>query len=56
MIGFLDRVDTVITSTTMEEIVLTTVPKTMGEVTITGNHIPGYQRDAVCSGAGVEVG
>lgn len=47
MIGFLDRVDTVITSTTMEEIVLTTVPKTMGEVTITGNHIPGYQRDAV---------
>ncbi len=47
MVGYLDRTDTLMTPTNNEEIILTSAPKYMGEVTITGNHLPGYQKDAV---------
>ncbi|MFN8154778.1 MAG: TonB-dependent receptor [Bacteroidia bacterium] len=47
MVGYMDRIDTIPQATNVQEIVLTNTPKSMGEVTITGNHMPGYQKDAV---------
>lgn len=47
MVGYLDRTDTIPATTNVQELVLTNSPKCMGEVTITGNHLPGYQKDAV---------
>ncbi|MBL7923517.1 MAG: hypothetical protein JNL88_04900, partial [Bacteroidia bacterium] len=47
LMGYMERTDTITAATGLEEITLTKAPTSLGEVTITGNHIPGYQRDAV---------
>lgn len=47
LMGFLERTDTLFNSIGMEELILTAAPTKLGEVTVTGNHMPGYQRDAV---------
>lgn len=47
MVGYLERTDTLTNASNVQELILTTAPKYMGEVTITGNHLPGYQKDAV---------
>jgi len=47
--GYLVRTDTVHHASVIEELVLTKASKGLGEVIITGNHTPGYQRDAVVS-------
>lgn len=45
--GYETRVDTIYQSVGMQDIVLTKMPVSLGEVVITGNLVPGYQRDAV---------
>lgn len=47
MLGYLERTDTLPAAGGQEEIVLVPAPKSMGEVTFTGNLLPGYQKDAV---------
>lgn len=47
MIGYLERTDTISSASSVNEVILTQAPKSLGEVTFTGNHLPGYQKDAV---------
>ncbi len=45
--GFLERVDTIYNAMGVSVIVMTSAPAQLGEVTVTGNHVPGYQKNAV---------
>jgi outer membrane receptor for ferrienterochelin and colicins len=47
LMGFLERVDTIPSATGIAVVVLTSAPSQLGEVTVTGNHLPGYQKNAV---------
>lgn len=47
MMGYLERTDTITTAASVNDLILTQAPKSLGEVTFTGNHLPGYQKDAV---------
>lgn len=47
LMGFLERTDTINAAKGLETVVLTSAPSQLGEVTVTGNHLPGYQKNAV---------
>ena len=45
--GFSTRIDTIYEKVGLQDIVLTKIPVSLGEVVVTGNHVAVYQRDAV---------